>query len=921
MKLRLRSWLLPALLLAPLAFAGDARAEDAAEVTPIQVTSLEGGVSVAGQWHFTREDDPANAAPESSTEGWVSLSTPGPWSNAYPGSEPFRVGWYRREVHFDPSLVGTEVDLLVDTYMASLDVYVDGERVYHRGEANIYESYYAIRAVPVSFTVERPVHVVAIRVDTPLMVGVYQLPFELRAHGDHSAALIAYESFNGDFRVLLGSVIFFFGLFFLFLSWRVKQRAYLVAGLACVALFPFLVGTSDTFAAFMDPEILLLLIYPAIATQGTLNHLFMQSVAGRPMPRFNRVLITFAVVLFLVDVSQIFFFHHSLFLVARKITFLSGLVLGAHATWLGVKAARQGRRGALILAFGTFAYIAAAAHDTLIALGKIHSTGLVLTGTLCVTGAMIAIAVDRFANTFLENAKLLGDVQQMNENLEGLVEERTAELHARQKDMAEILANVPEAIVAIVPGLTLHEEHSACAPEILGVEDVPGASVMVAVFGGAELDDDRVDQVKGALLAIVGEDSVNHLINEHLLPEEVCRLRPDGTRQYLELSWAPIEDANEIVNKMLLSVRDVTELRELRGAAEARTKELAAIGELIAVGPEVAPRLLSDGRCLVDRAKATTLDDAEAVRELKRFAHTLKGEARTYGLGALAAGVHNLETACTAGDDAPEEVRLATAALADEVALLTDVWTEKLGHDASEDARRTQDAERIQRALSLLSESANDSRAVLEIQQAARAELQLVGRAPLAELLEDEIGAARRLATERGKEPPSITFSGEEVLLDRNAEGRELVRALGHVLRNAVDHGLEAAEDRLARGKPAAGAVRVTVGRDGGHVIVRVADDGRGLDLAQLARKAGLEDDAPEQEIARCVFRSGLSTAGQVDLVSGRGVGMDAVARMMTGLGGAADVELGPIDEATGRRAFTLRLSMLDPSFEQRATA
>ena len=48
---------------------------------------------------------------------------------------------------------------------------------------------------------------------------------------------------------------------------------------------------------------------------------------------------------------------------------------------------------------------------------------------------------------------------------------------------------------------------------------------------------------------------------------------------------------------------------------------------------------------------------------------------------------------------------------------------------------------------------------------------------------------------------------------------------------------------------------------------------------------------------------------------------MDAVARMMTGLGGAADVELGPIDEATGRRAFTLRLSMLDPSFEQRATA
>lgn len=908
---RARWFPLAAWLLLPLAVVGDARADADPEVTPVEIRSLEGGVSVAGMWHFTRDDDPANADPARSTEGWVALSTPGPWAGAYEDAEPFRVGWYRRELRFDPSLVGQEVDLLVDTYMAGLDVYVDGERVYHRGEANIYESYYAIRAVPVSFTVERPVHVVAIRVDTPLMVGVYQLPFELRAHGDHSAALIAYESFNGDFRVLLGSVIFFFGLFFLFLAWRVRQRAYLVAGLACVALFPFLVGTSDTFAAFVEPELLLLMIYPAIATQGALNHLFMQSVAGRPMPRFNRYLIAFAALLFVADVSQLVFFHHSFFLVARKLTFLSGLVLGAHATYLGVRAWREGRRGALTLSFGTFAYIVAAAHDTLIALGKIHSTGLVLIGTLCVTGAMIAIAVDRFANTFLENRRLLDDVREMNENLESLVEQRTAQLHARQKDMAEILANVPEAIVAVVPGLTLHEEHSACAPEILGVDAVPGADVMEAVFAGAELDDDRRDQVQGALLAIVGEDSVNHLINEHLLPDELSRVRPDGSRQHLELSWAPIEDPDETVGKMLLSVRDVTELRELRGAAEARSRELARIGQLIAVGVEAAPRLLSDGRRLVDRAQSTRLDDAESVRELKRFAHTLKGEARTYGLGALAAGVHNLETACTAGDDAPEEVRLATEALAEEVTALTHVWTDKLGHDANEGARRTEDQRRIQRALTLLASAANDAA------HAARAELERVGRAPLAELLEDEIGAARRLAEERGKAAPTITVDGEAILLDRDGEGRELVRALGHVLRNAVDHGLEAPEARLAQGKPEAGTIRVTVSRAGDRLTVRVSDDGRGLDLAAIAEKAGLEEGADPSEVAQQIFRSGLSTASQVDLVSGRGVGMDAVARMMTSLGGGAEVELGEVNETTGRRAFALRLRMVDPGATQ----
>ena len=90
----------------------------------------------------------------------------------------------------------------------------------------------------------------------------------------------------------------------------------------------------------------------------------------------------------------------------------------------------------------------------------------------------------------------------------------------------------------------------------------------------------------------MGEDSVNHLINEHLLPDELSRVRPDGSRQHLELSWAPIEDPDETIGKMLLSVRDVTELRELRGAAEARSRQLARIGQLIAVGVETAPRLV-----------------------------------------------------------------------------------------------------------------------------------------------------------------------------------------------------------------------------------------------------------------------------------------------------------------------------------------
>jgi len=120
-----------------------------------------------------------------------------------------------------------------------------------------------------------------------------------------------------------------------------------------------------------------------------------------------------------------------------------------------------------------------------------------------------------------------------------------------------------------------------------------------------------------------------------------------------------------------------------------------------------------------------------------------------------------------------------------------------------------------------------------------------------------------------------------------------------HLIRNAVDHGLEVTEARLRAGKPAAGRISIEARRDRDTIRVAVRDDGGGIDLDAVRERAvatglvlgDLAEDLPPEQIAALVFRPGLSTASAVSDVSGRGVGMDAVKATIESLGGRVELE------------------------------
>lgn len=170
--------------------------------------------------------------------------------------------------------------------------------------------------------------------------------------------------------------------------------------------------------------------------------------------------------------------------------------------------------------------------------------------------------------------------------------------------------------------------------------------------------------------------------------------------------------------------------------------------------------------------------------------------------------------------------------------------------------------------------------------------------------------AARDIARRRGREV-ELTIVGADTELDR-AIVDELNDAVLHVLRNAIDHGIEPPEERRMRGKPARGAVRLEVRRQRDRVVIEVRDDGRGIDvdrLRVLAVERGLHtpDEAralSEREALLLCALPGLSTAAAVTDISGRGVGMDAVKRVVEGVGGSLDLE------STRGQGSCIRLSL-----------
>lgn len=165
---------------------------------------------------------------------------------------------------------------------------------------------------------------------------------------------------------------------------------------------------------------------------------------------------------------------------------------------------------------------------------------------------------------------------------------------------------------------------------------------------------------------------------------------------------------------------------------------------------------------------------------------------------------------------------------------------------------------------------------------------------PLKSTFQKMARLVRDVSTKAGKKV-RLEVSGEETELDKTVI-EEIGDPLVHIIRNSVDHGIEPQDERIAKGKPAEGLVRLNAFHKGGNIVIEIEDDGKGLCKDKLLKKAiekGLVEEGAslsDQQIYNLIFAAGFSTAEKITDISGRGVGMDVVKKNVERLRGKVDI-------------------------------
>jgi two-component system chemotaxis sensor kinase CheA len=458
-------------------------------------------------------------------------------------------------------------------------------------------------------------------------------------------------------------------------------------------------------------------------------------------------------------------------------------------------------------------------------------------------------------------------LEEMNRTLEARVQDRTTELAGRNRDMRTLLDNVEDGLLTLSPAGVMATEHSSILDRWFGPY---GENTTLAAYL------ERTSPPFSAYLSVAWE-----AITAGFLPLEVCieqlprHIEARGRTWHVR--YTPIMNSGQL-DVVLVVIRDMT-------AELARQREEQAQRDLL----NAFQRLMRD-RAGFMAFHAEMTDNVAAVCSgqhdsdpltLKRIVHTIKGNAGIFGLEQLEELCHRIEEEMIETRDLPAQTSIDE--LRDAWQTLTDNIIPK-----SKSRRPTFDvpSEEVQELIVTL-DSIPAARHLATQVEGWKLEPIYV---PLKRLAEQAAALAKRL----GKGDIEVEVQAEMIRYD-SKRWAPLWSDLVHVVRNAVDHGLEMPDERVALGKPQ-GIIRLAAAWEGPDLVVSVGDNGRGISFDAVRAKAerlGLPT-ATRDDLVAALFVDGVSTAECVSAISGRGVGMSVVRARVESMGGVVGVDTTP---------------------------
>jgi signal transduction histidine kinase/HPt (histidine-containing phosphotransfer) domain-containing protein len=468
-------------------------------------------------------------------------------------------------------------------------------------------------------------------------------------------------------------------------------------------------------------------------------------------------------------------------------------------------------------------------------------------------------------------------LEDMNKNLEQRVEQRTAELASRNRDMRLVLDNVDQGFITVDLDGIMAIERSAVVDRWLGSYGAGTAfSELVGAYDGnfAAMFDLGLEAIRDGWMPLE--------LNLLQLPLQMTA----GPRQ-LRFVYSPVLDDGKLCS-LLVVIADVTERLEHERREMAQRAAWA-----------VFAGVMRDRRGFLafyqeaDQLVGAVSDGSQDadLPTLKRLVHTLKGNAAIFGLSRIAELCHDIENSIDeAGGPPRPELREA----------LVQRWRE-LDHEA-----RSVIGDGCSVVISdadyesLVGDLAASSASPKVVRKVAAWRLDHVHTA--LSRLGDK---ARVMADRLGKPGLAVVVDGGGLAVDPRRWDRFWSETV-HVLRNAVDHGIELPVVRQANGKPPTGTLALQARITDGCFVLTVADDGSGIDwstVASHARARGLPAES-QDDLLTALFSSGFSTRDQVTTTSGRGVGLDAVRQVVASLDGRIEIDSEPGRGTTFRFVF-----------------
>ena len=523
----------------------------------------------------------------------------------------------------------------------------------------------------------------------------------------------------------------------------------------------------------------------------------------------------------------------------------------------------------------------------------------------------IAEIISAQAAVSFENVKLYG-------NLEQKVLSRTKELAERTNDIKKILQNLKQGIFTITKDLKIHPEYSSYLHTIFQTDEVAHIDATEFLLKNATLESDAISKIKNSLITMIGDELINFGINQHLLPKEIILL-PD--KKILEVDWQPITNKDKIVEKMLVIIRDVSELRSIRGKAKEKEIELTVIGELLNNKPESLAFFFQNSKDLLHeckrkaRGKQISRDDLNSIF---RNVHTIKGNSRIFGLSLVSESAHIAE-AFIRDINVLSPLSFALQNLESEIndieanlGVYESLFKEKLqsfNQTKSPELAILLEAEKILHSTKPFENAENSVRACLELTKIFRKRTLI----SLHQILDDLIESLPKLAIELKKPAPYLDIEHGHLPLNIS-QITMLKDVFMHCVRNCLDHGIEPASVRIRNKKSPVGKINISYRQFEDNIHFFIRDDGKGLNLKSLREKGINEglitDQDDDKAIANLIFHPGLSLASEVTKISGRGFGMEAVKEFLSNIGGFVEVKFIDGNCDFGFRLFELVFSV-----------